>query len=279
VILLASILIGAMAVCVRVAARELPAGRIAFFRFLGSFLILLPIAYRHKLRPQRASAPAILLRAVFGTSAILLYYRGIGGAGAGLATMLHCTYPIHTAVFAGLVMGEVYTVRVGLALVCSVAGAAIVLGPTAHLTTAELAGGLYALGAAVLAGASITTIRHLRRTESAVLVTTYFMGLGTLFTAPALIGHWPSLSGTVLLALAGTILASLAAQLLLHQGLGFAGATQGSLAAATSVVSAAAFEAIFLGKGIAPSMLLGGTLLVLAMGIAASSAPEAAMPD
>ena len=105
VILLSSVLFGAMAVCVRAASRAMPAGQIAFIRFLGSLLVLLALRRGRSLRPV-GPLPRVLVRGLLGGAAIVLYYRGIEGAGAGLATLLHCTYPIWTALFATTIMRE-----------------------------------------------------------------------------------------------------------------------------------------------------------------------------
>src|SRR5262245_26134486 len=106
VILLASLLFGTMAVCVRVAAAGVPASQIAFVRFGGSLLVLLAWTRGQGLRPRVASTARLLLRGLLGAVSIVLYYFGIQEAGAGLATLLDCTYPIFTALWAALLLGE-----------------------------------------------------------------------------------------------------------------------------------------------------------------------------
>jgi drug/metabolite transporter (DMT)-like permease len=122
--------------------------------------------------------------------------------------------------------------------------------------------------ASVLAGGAVATARQLRMIESAYLVTTYFMAVGTVITAPALFGGLPPLSAPLLAALLGVVLTSVAGQYLLHQGLGFAPATQASLAAATSTVSAAVFEALWLGERLSAHTLAGAALMVAAVALA-----------
>jgi len=246
----------------------MPAAQIAFFRFGGAFLVLMAFNRGRSLRPQPGNLPRVVLRALLGASAILLYFRGIQGAGAGFATLLHCTYPVYTTLIATAFMGEHFSSRIAAALALNVAGAFVMLGPTANVSAATMAGGLNALAASVLAGGAVAAARHLRSTESALLITVYFMAIGALLTAPSVLSGFPPLSLSLCLALLGTILTSVAAQFLLHHGLGFAGATQGALACATSVVSAALFEAIFLGETLGPSALVGAAVLVGAVGLA-----------
>jgi drug/metabolite transporter (DMT)-like permease len=70
--------------------------------------------------------------------------------------------------------------------------------------------------------------------------------------------------------LAGTILTSVAGQFLLHHGLGFTGAIQGSITCAATVVSTAAFEALFLGQTLGPHALVGAALFVSAVALVAT---------
>lgn len=269
VILCSAMLLGAMAVAVRVAAAEMPPGQVAFVRFFGSLLVLLALGARQSLRP-RGRLPPLLLRGLLGGSAIVLYYHAIGGAGAGLATLLHCTYPIWTAVFASTLLGERVGARLGIALALGLTGCAIVVGPGADLARAATAGSLLALVSSVLAGGAVATARQLRRLENAWLVTVYFMAVGALVSAPALLAGLPTLTPTLALALLAVVGTAVAGQFLLHVGLGFAPATQASLTAATAVVAAAGLAALLLGERLAPQALLGAAVLVAAVGLAAS---------
>ena len=267
-ILMASVLFGAMAVCVRVACREMPPSQVAFVRFSGSLLVLLALRRGRSLRPRRGNLQHVLLRGLLGAGAILLYYHGIRGAGAGLATLLTNTYPVFTTLFATTLMGERFDARLGTALALSVAGVATVLGPGVTAGGEVLRGGGSALGAAVLSGAAVATARQLRLSEGAFLITTYFMAVGAAVTAPALLLGLPALSTGLLLMLAGVVLTSVGGQVLLHQGLGSAPATQGSLAAATSVVTASALETAVLGEHLGLQSLMGAGLLIAAVGLA-----------
>jgi drug/metabolite transporter (DMT)-like permease len=112
-----------------------------------------------------------------------------------------------------------------------------------------------------------------RRTETALLVTTYFMAVGTLCTAPYLLQGLPHPSLPLAACLLGVVVTSVAGQILLHEGLGFAPATQVSLAAATSVFTAALFESLFLGERFSASTLAGAALLLSAIALAVAHRP------
>jgi len=274
VIFLASFLFGAMAVSVRIASRDMPAMQIAFVRFVGSLLVLLAFNSRAALRPRPGNFKRLLQRGLLGAGAIVLYYLAIQDAGAGLATLLQCTYPIPASIFAALLMDERLSGRSVAAVGLNLAGVLIVLGPGARLSPAATLGALSALGASVLAGGAVATARHLRASENASLITIYFMAVGAAVTAPASFFGMPHLSTTLVGALAAVVLTSAGGQWLLHHGLGFTSATQGSLACATSVVSAAVLEALLLGEHLNQHTLLGACLMVVAVGLAARSQPE-----
>lgn len=266
VILVSSVLLGAMAVAVRAASREMDAGQVAFVRFLGSLVVLLTLRRGRSLRPL-GRLPPVLLRGVLGGGAILLYYLAIGRAGAGLATLLHCTYPIWTTLIAASLLGERVDRRIAVALTLFAVGIAVVVLPGADLAGATTIGSLYALAASMLAGGAVATARQLRAVESAYLITTWFMAVGAVLTAPTLLAGLPPIGPHLAWLLAVVVLTSVAGQLLLHVGLGLAPAIQSSLAAATAVVSASAFASLILGEHLDAHTLLGGAILVIAVGL------------
>ena len=103
-----------------------------------------------------------------------------------------------------------------------------------------------------------------------MLVTTYFMAVGATMTAPTLLLGIPSVSAGLLCVLSGVVLTSVGGQVLLHQGLGFTPATQGSLAAATSVVTAVVLQAACLGEHLSRHSVVGAGCMIAAVGLAAS---------
>ncbi len=74
---------------------------------------------------------------------------------------------------------------------------------------------------------------------------------------------------TGIVALAGVVATSAAGQWLLHHGLGFTSASLGSLACATSIVTAAGLEALVLGEHLGLASLAGAVLMIAAVGLAA----------
>jgi len=266
-LLASSVLFGAMAVSVKVATRWMSPVQVACIRFAGSFLVLLLATRGRGLVPAPGNLLRVVLRGAVGAGAITLYFVGIDGAGAALAALLQSTYPVFAAALAVPLLGERFTRRTGAGLLLNLAGAALVVGGEVRLSPSLLPGMLAATSAAILAGAAIATARGLRASESASLITTWFMAIGALVTSPSLAAGVPTLHPGLAAALACVILFSVAAQWLLHHSLGYHSAARASLVAATGVVTAALLEGVLLGRGLDRPTLVGAVLMLAAVGV------------
>jgi drug/metabolite transporter (DMT)-like permease len=267
-LVVASVSFGIMAVVVRLATQGMAAPQVAFVRFAGSFLVLLVLSRGRGLRPREATTPRLVLRGALGSISILFYFVGLGGGGAGLATLLHCTYPVSTAAFGILFLGMQPRWRVGAALLVSFAGAALVVADGLEAGGRVVLGSAVSLLAGMFAGGAVATASALRRTEDATLVTVYFMGVGALATAPALLLGVPPWSAELAMALGGVVAFSTLGQWLLHHGLGHTSAITASLITATSIVTAAVAEAAVFGTQISPRVGVAGLLMMIAVGLA-----------
>ena len=267
-LLLASALFGVMAVLVRAASRHVPATQVAFVRFVGSFLFMLAATRGRGLEPRPGNVRRLIFRGIIGAASITFYFLGIAGAGAGLATLVQNSYPVFATLLAAVLGDVIFTRQLGAALLLSVLGALVVLGGRIDVASASTFGILASIAASMLAGGAVVTAQHLRRSEGAAIITTWFMGVGMVVTSPALLAGMPPLDAGTVALLGGVILTSVLAQWLLHHGLGFTSATQGSLAAATSVFLATALEAITLGTVPAPRTFVGAALMLGAVALA-----------
>ncbi|MFM8410416.1 MAG: DMT family transporter [Alphaproteobacteria bacterium] len=280
-LLASSVLFGAMAVSVKFATRSMPPVQVACLRFTGSFLVLLLATRGRGLVPAPGNLLRVVLRGAIGACAITLYFVGIDGAGAAVAALLQSTYPVFAAALAVPLLGERFTRRTGAGLALDLAGAALVLGGGTRFAPAMLPGMLAASAAAVLSGAAIATARGLRASESASLITTWFMAIGALATAPSLASGLPPLHRGLVFALACVVLFSVAAQWLLHHSLGHHSAARASLVAATGVATAALLESLLLGGEIDRSTIAGAILMMAAVGVASGeeAGPGPVGPD
>jgi drug/metabolite transporter (DMT)-like permease len=251
-----------MAVAVRLAAAHMDAVQIAFVRCSGSFLLLLVATRGQGLKPRRENWAAVALRGALGVSSLTLYYVAVAWAGAGLGTLLHCTYPVWTALYVGWRNKHRISTEVIVALVLNFVGAAVAIGPNLEVGSSVRLGGGVALLAGMLAGGAVATAGELRQSESTTLVTTWFMGTGAVLLLPSLAWGIPSMTVPLAATLIAVVGTSVIGQLLLHHGLGSVSATAAALATATSTITAALAEAALYGTPIPPRMLVAGVMML-----------------
>src|SRR5262249_21947214 len=161
----AAVCFGAMAVCVRLATPHMAATQVACVRFAGSFLILVLVTRARELRPGKGNAGRLVLRRLLRGSGIPCYHLRVRPARPALAPLLHSTYPVFTALFAVLLLGEPFTRRLAGALALNVVGTGVVLGSPRDLGTQVGSGTLIALLGGMLAGGALATASELRRSE------------------------------------------------------------------------------------------------------------------
>ncbi len=272
-LLLSSVLLSTMAVLVQIAARTMPSAQVALVRFAGAFLLLRAVAGRRRLRPRPENVWRVVQRGVLGSLAILCYFQAIERVGAGLATLLYCTHPIPTAAFAVLFLGEGASWRLGAAIALELVGLSLVVGPGVDVQQANATGIAVALLGSILAGGALATVRHLRGSEDAWVITTYFMAVGVVSASPALLLGLPEISPALVLLLLVIVVTSSGGQWLLHHGLGFVPASLGSLVCASGVFTSGGLEALFLGKRFGWAAIAGTLVMSLAVGLAARAAP------
>jgi drug/metabolite transporter (DMT)-like permease len=266
-----------MAVFVRLAAAEMAAVQIAWVRCTGSVLLLLAATRGRGLRPRAENRLAVAARGILGVASLTLYYVGVAWAGAGLATLLHSTYPVWTALWVARRSGRPVTGPIAAALALNVTGALVALGPDISLGSTLGLGGLVSLVSGVMSAGAVATAAELRQSESTALVTTWFMGTGAvLLLPPAVAIGLPPLTPALLGVLALVVLSSVAGQLLLHHGLGFVSATVAALATATSILTAAAGEAAVYGAPIPARVLVAAVLMLGAVWLVGRAQPSEA---
>lgn len=274
----AAISFGFMALCVRIASSEMAGPQIAFFRFVGSLLLLLVLTGGTGLVPRRASYARLIARGVLGACAITLHFVAIALAGASTATMVDGTYPILIALLAVPLLGEPLSARSVWALATAVAGVVLVAWQPGEAASGSTLGVLVGVVGAVLAAGAIVTARALRQLESASLITTWFMAVGVVVTAPALLSGLPNASSRLLAALAATIAFSLSGQWLVHQALGRVEAAKAGLLLMGTVVVATVAEALWFTEPIGLRRIAGGAVVLLAIRLVSTQPPSAAAP-
>jgi drug/metabolite transporter (DMT)-like permease len=263
-------LFGIMAVTARIASRRIPGPEVAMVRFAIGIVVVLVAwaAGRATLRPKRWGW--LLLRGIFGGTAVFLYFSCIEHVGAGLATLLNYTAPVWSLLFGWWLLGERPRRSAAVALCLTLAGVACVVGGSlrgVHNGAWALAG----VFSAFASGIAITSIRAVRRqsesggSESSWTVFASFTAFGFLTTLPGVfgpLGRWvtPSPAEWGIVGAVGLI--GVMGQLLMTRALAhITGATMGIINQLTVVV-AMVCGVLFLGERLTVWSLAGSLLTV-----------------
>lgn len=187
---LAAICFGCAAFVAKRATRSVDGTQVAFLRFaIGfGFVVLQALVRRTPLRPRRWSV--LLMRGGFGGAAVLLYFLSLNSLPVGTATLLNCTSPAFTAIFAVIFLRERLPLARGAALLLAGAGIVLVLLGQGKALGGASAWQFAALGSGVLAGAAITSIRAARRTDGPWEIFGVFCLVGMAVTAPMAFSRW-----------------------------------------------------------------------------------------
>lgn len=177
---------------IRQASQELHFFEIAFFRCLFGFLFMMPWLARagiDALRTERL--PLYLLRAVIGLCFMTTWFWSISITPMAIVTSLFFASTLFAAVLAVLVLREKVGPRRWAAMILGFLGVLVVLRPGVDEVTF---GAMLSLGAAALAGISLTVVKLLSRTERPEAIVTYMaLLLIPLSLVPALfVWVWPS---------------------------------------------------------------------------------------
>jgi len=126
--------------------------------------------------------PLLILRGVLGAFGILIFYVTVVRLGAGRAVVINLSYPIFATLIAAVTLRESPTWRAYAWMLAGIAGLAVFLGT--DFATGSSGYDLLAVLGAVIAGAVVVLIRHLRRHQSSATIYAAQCVFGILLTAP-----------------------------------------------------------------------------------------------
>ncbi len=166
-----TVLFGSMAVCIRLASKQLHPFEIAFFRNLFGFVFTLPILLRHGwgiLHTDKLSL--YLVRCSIGIVSMLAGFWAIVHLPLAQAVALSYSTPIFVTIGAVFVLGEVVRARRWTAVIIGFFGVIVLLHPGAG---SFHAGSMVAVLAAVMSASVAISIKFLSRTEPADAIVIY----------------------------------------------------------------------------------------------------------
>jgi drug/metabolite transporter (DMT)-like permease len=245
-----------MALFTKRVALRIPGAEVALIRFLVGGVVAAAVLLGRGARPVNRGG--LVLRGLFGGVAVLFYFQAIQHLPVGIASLLNYTAPVFTALFAWLFLGE----RIGLGLVAALAltlgGLSLVLAGSAPAGSLRPSGWhLIGVASAVLAGAAVTTIRHLRRTDGAWEIFASFCCFGVLVTLPESLLHWVWPCAAEWLELGVVGVTAVAGQILMTHSMRFLTAAVSGIVLQLTPVLALAFGFLFLDERLGPLALLG----------------------
>ena len=275
----AALLFGVMAILAKGAAARLPGPEIAFVRFVVGLVACGGVALRIRLRVRNARG--LLLRGLFGGSAVLCYFLAIQHLTVGLATLLNYTAPVFTALWAWLLLREriaagtlaalaITTVGVGVVIVADAPPGGVALG------TWQLVGIL----SSMLSGAAVATIREVRKTDGTWEIFTAFCVAGALFTGLPAAQLWMAPSGAEWAMMIGVGVTSVVAQVMMTHSLRDLPAAAAGVLFQLTPVATMVLGRIVYGERPVP-LAIGGaavTLAGVAWGAYLSAAPRRVQP-
>jgi drug/metabolite transporter (DMT)-like permease len=187
-ILLSGLSFSLVAVMVRMAG-EVPIYEKVFFRSVVMLAAMGAAAVRSRENPfsRNPRMRLLILRGMFGTTAMFLYFFAIERLTIADATVLNKLSPFFVTLFAVLFLREKLSKYIVPVLIVAFAGAALIVKPEFSLEALPAVGGLLSAAAS---GAAYTVVRHLRGDEPPYRIVFYFSLVSVVVAVPPMIAHF-----------------------------------------------------------------------------------------
>jgi len=156
--------------------RHLPATELVLFRSLITLVLSYIMIRRKKLKPFGNNKLFLILRGVFGVTALTLFFYTLQYLPIGSAITIQYLSPIFTVIFASFFLKEKMNPIQWLFFLVAFAGIALVKGFDPNITPKLLAMGI---ASAIFAGLAYNSIRKLKDTDEPVVVVFYFPLIAT----------------------------------------------------------------------------------------------------
>lgn len=269
-LLLSSLLFGAMSVFVRLALREVTLGQMLLMRF--SFAFVGAWVASRQLPPSSGGNPRLLIyRGVLGGFAVLTYFESLRLLPAAIGAVLNTSSSLFAMGFAWWLLGERPPRSAAIGVVAAATGTALVVAGAPHGNGEATVRGLVAgLLSAVLSGAAVTATRAARRHYNAGTV---FLGFSIGGLAVAL--PQAAVDGLPTHGLGWAVVAATVAffgQLVSTQALGMARAWLASAVGQLIPLVAWGMGLLFLGESLTPLAATGALLTCVGVALSVAAA-------
>ena len=275
---LAASIWGGMYVVSKVVLDFVPPLTLVWLRYAIAFFILLALLYmKERSRPALTRRDWLLFAWIGFIGyfvSISLQFIGTKLANAHMGALLTSASPAFMILFARFVLRETATPRKIMALLLSTAGVLIVVGRGE--TGGSFAGNAALLGAAVTWALMSVYVRYASARHSSLVITTWGILFGWLFTTPFMAGEWlsgsrPDISDplVVLGVLYLGVISTAGAFFLWNKGLELVSAAYGSLFFFFQPVVGALLGWLLLGEHLTAAFFAGGVCIAAGILIAA----------
>jgi S-adenosylmethionine uptake transporter len=259
-ILISCIILSVMATLVKLVSASFSGPFIALFRFVTGIVLgtALLIVGREPIRIRRKRS--WILRGIFGSSSMVLYFAAIQMTGSGRATLLANTFPVFAALFGLLFFGERNSAGRIFSIALCILGVGFVFYDGSATSTWS---NLIALSVGVTRGLAVHFIKQVAEENHPILVylATCLFGLALL---PFAIREATNITPPFLLLLLLIGILALAAQIFLGYGFRSVAATKASVITYASV-PLTVFFGYCIGEELRPRFLLGTAIILVGL--------------
>ncbi len=259
-IILSGLSFSLVAVMVRLAG-DLPLYEKVFFRSVVMLAATVVLAVRSRENPfaRNPRMRLLVLRGMFGTIAMFLYFFAIERLTIADATVLNKLSPFFVALFAVLFLKEKLSRYIVPVMVVAFAGAALIIKPQLSFDSLPAVGGLISAAAS---GAAYTVVRYLRSDEPPYRIVFFFSLVSVAVALPPMLINFVRPEGSQWLYLIGGGVFATTGQFALTLGYHQAPATRISIYVYVHILFAFLFGLILWGE-VPDALSIAGTLLII----------------
>ncbi len=249
---LGALVLSAMSALAKFAASSLPSTQVVFYRSLFASIILVAWHLELNLRGRsegpllghRTNRLWLVLRGVFGATALLLFFYGLSGLATADAMLLNICSPIWILLLGSVLLHERILPNALAMVPVTLLGAALIIRPDFAVVNWA---GLAAFASSILAALAHLCIRKVTRTEQAHVVVLYFAVTASVLSFPLMLDSYVSPDLWTWSALLGVGILSVLFQILITTAYRYGAAGKIAMAGYLGPVFAGVWDAIFWG--------------------------------
>ena len=233
---------------------------IAFYRWGGSFVVLMILFSWQKNTFKSHNLKLMLARSISGCIAFLTLIASIRLIPVSTAMVLFYVFPSFAAIFSFLLFGE----RISRKEICCIIGTLLgVMILLEFRLEGNFLGHTMGLVSGAFAGLTVSLIKKLREKDGAVVIYLYFCLFGAIVALPGYISdpRIPQSVGDWMMT-GGIVFSSMVAQLLMTQGFKYCKSWEGGLFLTCEMIFVAVFGIYYLGEPTTWRFWAGGLLIL-----------------